>query len=91
MRLSRSRQINSSKKEKKLSKKNIKLSYETVMVKKNRKILWQCIEKPTGSIICENFFREDVDKITKHQNKYRQWEPNGGIVKFLTLGKIDDQ
>ena len=91
MRLSRSRQINSSKKEKKLSKKNIKLSYETVMVKKNRKILWQCIEKPTGSIICENFFREDTDKITKHQNKYRQWEPNGGIVKFLTLGKIDDQ
>tara|TARA_X000001036_G_scaffold24902_1_gene20781 strand:- start:3187 stop:3462 length:276 start_codon:yes stop_codon:yes gene_type:complete len=91
MRLSRSRNINTSKKEKKLSKKNIKLSYETVMVKKNRKILWQCIEKPTGSIICENFFREDVDKITKHQNKYRQWEPNGGIVKFLTLGKIDDQ
>jgi len=91
MRLSRSRQISSSKKEKKLSKKNIKLSYETVMVKKDRKILWQCIEKPTGSIICENFFREDVDKITKHQNKYRQWEPNGGIVKFLTLGKIDDQ
>ena len=91
MRLSRSRNINTSKKEKKLSKKNIKLSYETVMVKKNRKILWQCIEKPTGSIICENFFREDVDKITKHQNKYRQWEPNGGTVKFLTLGKIDDQ
>lgn len=91
MRLSRSRNINTNKKEKKLSKKNTKLSYETVMVKKNRKILWQCIEKPTGSIICENFFREDVDKITKHQNKYRQWEPNGGIVKFLTLGKIDDQ
>ncbi len=91
MRLSRSRNINTSKKEKKLSKKNTKLSYETVMVKKNRKILWQCIEKPTGSIICENFFREEVDKITKHQNKYRQWEPNGGIVKFLTLGKIDDQ
>lgn len=91
MRLSRSRNINTSKKEKKLSKKNTKLSYETVMVKKNRKILWQCIEKPTGSIICESFFREDVDKITKHQNKHRQWEPNGGVVKFLTLGKIDDQ
>ena len=91
MRLSRSRNINTNKKEKKLSKKNTKLFYETVMVKKNRKILWQCIEKPTGSIICENFFREDTDKITKHQNKYRQWEPNGGIVKFLTLGKIDDQ
>ena len=89
MRLSRSRNINTNKKEKKLSKKNTKLSYETVMVKKNRKILWQCIEKPTGSIICENFFREDTDKITKHQNKYRQWEPNGGVVDFLTLGKIN--
>ena len=91
MRLSRSRQISSSKKEKKLSKKNIKLSYETVMVKKNKKILWQCIEKPTGSIICENFFREDTDKITEHQNKHRQWEPNGGVVKFLTLGNINNQ
>ena len=91
MRLSRSRNIKTSKKEKKLSIKKIKLSYETVMVKKNRKILGQCSEKPTGSIICENFVREDTDKITKHQNKYRQWEPNGGIVKFLTLGKIDDQ
>ena len=77
--------------EKKPPRKNIKLSYETVMVKKGKSILYQCIEKPTGSIICENFFKQDTDKITKHQNKYRQWEPNGGIVKFLTLGKIDDQ
>ena len=91
MRLSRSRQISSSKREKRPSSKNTKLSYETVMVKKNRKILWQCIEKPTGSIICEHFFKEDTDKITKHQNKHRQWEPNGGVVKFLTLGNIKDQ
>tara|TARA_Y200000002_G_scaffold186664_1_gene154103 strand:- start:1717 stop:1962 length:246 start_codon:yes stop_codon:yes gene_type:complete len=75
--------------EKKPPRKNIKLSYETVMVKKGKSILYQCIEKPTGSIICENFFKQDTDKITKHQNKYRQWEPNGGIVSFLTLGKID--
>jgi|TARA_R110000782_G_scaffold259900_1_gene350954 hypothetical protein len=91
MRLSRSRQISSSKREKRPSSKNTKLSYETVMVKKNKKILWQCIEKPTGSIICEHFFKEDADSVTKHQNKHRQWEPNGGIVEFLTLGNIKDQ
>jgi len=37
MRLSRSRQISSSKREKRPSNKNTKLSYETVMVKKNKK------------------------------------------------------
>ena len=75
--------------EKRPPKRDIKLSYETTMVKKGRSILYQCIERPTGSIICENFFKEDTDKITKHQNKHKQWEPNGGIVDFLTLGKIE--
>ena len=70
-------------------RRNIKLSYETTMVKKGRSILYQCIERPTGSIICENFFKEDTDKITKHQNKHKQWEPNGGVVKFLTIGNIN--
>tara|TARA_B100001094_G_scaffold111697_1_gene107531 strand:- start:944 stop:1192 length:249 start_codon:yes stop_codon:yes gene_type:complete len=75
--------------EKRPPKRNVKLSYETVMVKKNKSIVYQCIERPTGSIIVENFFKDDTDKITNHQNKYKQWEPNGGIVDFLTLGKID--
>lgn len=75
--------------EKRPPKRDIKLSYETTMVKKGRSILYQCIERPTGSILCENFFKEDTDTITKHQNKHKQWAPNGGVVKFLTIGKID--
>ena len=74
--------------EKRPPKRNVKLSYETVMVKKNKSIVYQCIERPTGSIIVENFFKEDTDAITNHQNKHKQWEPQGGIVEHLTLGKI---
>ena len=76
-------------KERRPPRRNVKLSYETVMVKKGRQIVYQCIERPTGSILCENFFKEDTDTITKHQNKHKQWAPNGGVVKFLTIGKID--
>ena len=74
--------------EKRPPRSNIRLSYETVMVKKGKTIVYQCIERPTGSIIVENFFKDDTDKITNHQNKHKQWEPNGGIVEFLTLGKV---
>ena len=77
------------KKEKKPPKRNVKLSYETVMVKKDKQIVYQCIERPTGSILCENFFKEDTDAITDHQNKHKQWEPNGGVVQFLTIGNIN--
>ena len=77
------------KREKRPPKKDVKLSYETVMVKKGKQIVYQCVEKPTGSILCENFFKEDTDAITKHQNKHKQWEPNGGVVKFLTIGNIN--
>tara|TARA_B100001996_G_scaffold352478_1_gene313186 strand:+ start:752 stop:1003 length:252 start_codon:yes stop_codon:yes gene_type:complete len=76
------------KKERRPPRRNVKLSYETVMVKKGKQIVYQCIERPTGSIISENFFKEDTDSVTDHQNKHRQWEPNGGVVEFLTLGKI---
>ena len=76
-------------KERRPPRRNVKLSYETVMVKKGKQIVYQCVEKPTGSILCENFFKEDTDTITKHQNKHKQWEPNGGVVKFLTIGNIN--
>ena len=46
-------------------------------------------KKISGSKPITQFFKDDTDKITNHQNKYKQWEPNGGIVDFLTLGKID--
>ena len=49
---------------------------------------WLVIERPTGSIITESEFEDEAKKVCDHQNKYKQWETNGGIVKFLTLGKI---
>ena len=69
--------------DKRPAKYNYKLSYETKMVKKGRKILWHVIEKPTGSIISEFFFEEDADKLAKFQNKEKVWQVNGGVVKHL--------
>jgi hypothetical protein len=68
--------------------KQTKLSYELKLSKRNRKVRWLVIERPTGSIITESEFEDEAKKVCDHQNKYKQWEPNGGIVKFLTLGKI---
>ena len=65
-----------------------KLSYELKLSKRNRKVRWLVIERPTGSIITESEFEDDAKKICDFQNKHKQWETNGGIVKFLTLGKI---
>ena len=68
--------------------KHTKLSYELKLSKRNRKVRWLVIERPTGSIITESEFEDEAQKVCDHQNKYKQWETNGGIVKFLTLGKI---
>ena len=68
--------------------KHTKLSYELKLSKRNRKVRWLVIERPTGSIITESEFEDDAKKICDSQNKHKQWETNGGIVKFLTLGKI---
>ena len=68
--------------------KHTKLSYELKLSKRNRKVRWLVIERPTGSIITESEFEDEAKKVCDHQNKYKQWETNGGIVKFLTLGKI---
>ena len=68
--------------------KHTKLSYELKLSKRNRKVRWLVIERPTGSIITESEFEDDAKKICDFQNKHKQWETNGGIVKFLTLGKI---
>jgi len=59
------------------------LSYEKKMIKKEKSILWQAIEQPTGTIIRQSFFEEDVDNLVKFQNENRQWQRNGGIPKFL--------
>ena len=68
--------------------KHTKLSYELKLSKRNRKVRWLVIERPTGSIITESEFEDEAKKVCDHQNKYKQWETNGRIVKFLTLGKI---
>ena len=40
-----------------------KLSYNTKLVKRGRKMVWQVIEQPTNSVINEYFFEEDAKKI----------------------------
>ena len=62
-----------------------KLSYTKKMIKRGEDIIWQVIEKPTKSIICEYFFEEDAQKLVKFQNKNKVWESNGGIPKFLHI------
>jgi hypothetical protein len=59
------------------------LSYEKKIIKKKGDIYWQAVEQPTGTIITESFFEEDVDNLVKFQNENRQWQRNGGIPKFL--------
>jgi hypothetical protein len=59
------------------------LSYEKKMVKSNNKIMWQAVEQPTGTIIRQSFFEEDIENLVKFQNTHRQWQSNGGIPKFL--------
>ena len=73
---------------KKRQTKKDKISYEVKLVKRKSKVRWLCIERPTGSIITESEFEDEAQRVCDHQNKYKQWESNGGIVKFLTLGKI---
>ena len=68
--------------------KHTKLSYELKLSKRNRKVRWLVIERPTGSIITESEFEDEARKVCDHQNKYKQWENQGGVVKHLTLGKI---
>ena len=69
--------------DKRPAKYKYKLSYETKMVKKGRKIIWHVIAKPTGSVVSEFFFEEDAEKLAKFQNKNKVWQENGGIVKHL--------
>jgi len=73
---------------KKKQPKKSKISYEVKLVKRKNKVRWLCVERPTGSIITESEFEDEAQKVCDHQNKYKQWEPNGGVVKYLTLGKI---
>jgi len=63
-------------------------SYEKKLSKRDGQISWLVIERPTGSIIASRTFEEDAQEIADFQNKHKQWAPQGGIVKYLTLGKL---
>ena len=65
-----------------------KLFYETKLSKHKGQMRWLCIERPTGSILVSSAFEEDAKKVADFQNKHKQWVHNGGVVKFLTQGKI---
>lgn len=67
------------------------LKYDVKMSKRNKKVRWLVIERPTGSIIAEEVFEDDAMKIAKMQQRTQQWAPNGGVVKHLTLGKIGNE
>jgi hypothetical protein len=59
------------------------LSYEKKIVKSKGRIYWQAVEQPTGTIIRQSFFEEDIEQLVNFQNKNRQWQLNGGIPLFL--------
>ena len=66
------------------------LKYDVKMSKRKNKVRWLVIEQPTGSIIAEEVFEDDAKKIAKMQQRTQQRAPNGGVVKHLTLGKINE-
>ena len=64
-------------------------SYEVKMSKrKGVGVRWLVIERPTGSIIAEEVFEDKAQVVADHQNKYKIWAQQGGVVEHLTLGKI---
>jgi len=46
------------------------------------------IERPTGSILCASTFEDKARELAAFHNKHKLWVPQGGVVKFLTMGRI---
>ena len=63
-------------------------SYEKKLSKRDGKLSWLVIERPTGSIINSFTFEEDAQEIVDFQNKHKVWAACGGLPQYLTLGKI---
>ena len=59
-----------------------KLFYETKLSKHKGQMRWLCIERPTGSILLTSAFEEEAKKNTDKQNKHKQWDHKGKVVKF---------
>ena len=65
-----------------------KMFYEAKLSKWEGKMRWLVIERPTGSIISASYFEDEAKKLCAFQNKHKEWVPQGGVVKHLTVGKI---
>ena len=63
-------------------------SYEKKLSKQDGKLSWLVIERPTGSIINSFTFEEDAQEVVDFQNKNKVWASSGGLVPYLTLGKL---
>ena len=63
-------------------------SYEKKLSKLNGKLSWLVIERPTGSIINSFTFEEDAQEVVDFQNKNKVWASSGGVVPYITLGKL---
>ena len=63
-------------------------SYEKKLSKRDGILSWLVIERPTGSIINSFTFEEDAQEAVDFQNKNKVWASSGGLVKYLTLGKL---
>ena len=65
-----------------------KMFYEMKLSKYKGKMRWLVIERPTGSILTAAHFEDEAKQLADFQNKHKQWVPQGGVVKHLTMGKI---
>ena len=63
-------------------------SYEKKLSKRDGKLSWLVIERPTGSIIASRTFEEDAQEVVDFQNKHKVWASSGGLVEYLTVGKL---
>ena len=63
-------------------------SYEKKLSKRDGQISWLVIERPTGSIIASKTFEEDAQEVVDFQNKHKVWASSGGLVEYLTVGKL---
>jgi hypothetical protein len=65
-----------------------KMSYEVKLSKYKGQMRWMVIERPTGSILCASTFEDKARELAAFHNKHKLWVPQGGVVKFLTMGRI---
>ena len=42
----------------------------------------------TGSILSAGHFEDEARRLADFQNKHKQWVPQGGVVKCLTMDKL---